>query len=192
MPGAWCARSPACSVESTRGSHHGHTGTPGIPYAMVLTVSFVISPVIGLSCHRHPRDAKHHRELDASVEASEPHDFAVRLSAVRYRHLRVHRIPPRVRDDREPPLRWDETAMNKPVIWVWCEEEIFLRRGLDRQIRKLPVGQISTRSSHDRSDMRGRRERRSWISLRFDFRYNARSALGVNDAMRAKPALKVA
>ena len=36
MPGAWCARSPACSVESTRGSHHGHTGTPGIPYAMVL------------------------------------------------------------------------------------------------------------------------------------------------------------
>jgi hypothetical protein len=22
----------------------------------------------------------------------------------------VHRIPPRVRDDREPPLRWDETA----------------------------------------------------------------------------------
>jgi len=45
---------------------------------MVLTVSFVLSPVIGLSCHRHPRDAKHHRELDASVEASGPHDFAVR------------------------------------------------------------------------------------------------------------------
>jgi hypothetical protein len=26
MPGAWCARSRACSVESTRVSHHGHTG----------------------------------------------------------------------------------------------------------------------------------------------------------------------
>jgi hypothetical protein len=26
--------------------------TPGIPRAMVLTVSFVISPVTGLSCHR--------------------------------------------------------------------------------------------------------------------------------------------
>jgi hypothetical protein len=50
---------------------------------MVLTVSFVISPAIGLYCHRHPRDAKHHRELDASVEASEPHDFAVRFSAAR-------------------------------------------------------------------------------------------------------------
>jgi len=23
---------------------------------------------------------------------------------------RVHRIPPRVRDDREPPLQWDETV----------------------------------------------------------------------------------
>ena len=36
MPGAQRARSPACSVESTRGSHHGHAGTPGIPRAMVL------------------------------------------------------------------------------------------------------------------------------------------------------------
>jgi hypothetical protein len=56
----------------------------------------VLSPVIGLSCHRHQRDAKHHRRLDASVEASGPHDFAVRVGAVRYRHFRVHRIPPRV------------------------------------------------------------------------------------------------
>jgi len=27
--------------------------SPGIPYAMVLTVSFVLSPVTGLVCHRH-------------------------------------------------------------------------------------------------------------------------------------------
>jgi hypothetical protein len=73
---------------------------------MVLTVSFVISPVTGLivtvACELI-------RKRDASVGASGPHDFAVRLSAVRYRHLRVHRIPPRVRDDREPPLMWDGT-----------------------------------------------------------------------------------
>jgi hypothetical protein len=43
--------------------------SPGIPRAMVLTVSFVLSPVIGLSCHRHRCDAKHHHLLDASVEA---------------------------------------------------------------------------------------------------------------------------
>src|SRR4051812_4063225 len=42
---------------------------------MVLTVSSVISPVIGLCCHRRFACAK----LDASVEASEPHDFAVRV-----------------------------------------------------------------------------------------------------------------
>ena len=44
------------------------------------------------------------QELDASVGASGPHAFSVRLSAVRYRRIRVHRIPPRVRDDRETPL----------------------------------------------------------------------------------------
>jgi hypothetical protein len=32
MPGARCARSRACSVESTRVSHHGHTGNrPAFP-----------------------------------------------------------------------------------------------------------------------------------------------------------------
>src|SRR6202022_2913707 len=46
---------------------------------MVLTVSFVLSPVTGLVCHRHQRSRL--RELDASVGASGPHDFAVRKSA---------------------------------------------------------------------------------------------------------------
>ena len=31
MPGARCTRSRACRVVSTRVSHHGRTGTPGIP-----------------------------------------------------------------------------------------------------------------------------------------------------------------
>jgi hypothetical protein len=58
---------------------------------MVLTAYFVISPVIGLFCHRHRRN--YFRQLDSSVEASGPHDFAVRFSAIRQRHIRVHRIP---------------------------------------------------------------------------------------------------
>jgi hypothetical protein len=37
---------------------------------MVLTVSFVLFPAIGLSCHRRRRDAKHRRQLDASVETA--------------------------------------------------------------------------------------------------------------------------
>ena len=68
---------------------------------------------------------RHHRELDASIGASEPHDFAVRVSAVRQERLRVHRIPPHVRDDRETALVWDGMAKNKPVIWVACEAEYF-------------------------------------------------------------------
>jgi hypothetical protein len=84
------------------------TGSPdrsGLPCAMVLTVSFVISPVTGLSCHRRQRDARHRRQFDASVGASGPHDFAVReVSAFVSRATRVHRIPPHVRDDRDTPL----------------------------------------------------------------------------------------
>src|ERR1700677_5105751 len=61
---------------STRVSHHRSTGTPGPPCATVLTVSFALSPVTGLGCHRRRRSCLH--KLDASVGASGPHDFAVR------------------------------------------------------------------------------------------------------------------
>jgi hypothetical protein len=70
---------------------------------MVLTGSFVLSPVIGLSCHRHLAEAS--VRLDASVEASEPHDFAVRDGCIRRMRRRVHRIfCPTFSDDRETPL----------------------------------------------------------------------------------------
>jgi len=77
------------------------------------------------------------RKLDASVEASEPHVFAVRFCTVRYRRIHVHRIPPRVRDDREPPLRWDETAIICEVIWVWREAEYFCGGDWTGQIRLI-------------------------------------------------------
>jgi hypothetical protein len=44
--------------------------------------------VTGLVCHRRLAFTA---KLDASVGASEPHDFAVRLSAVRQKH---HERPP--------------------------------------------------------------------------------------------------
>ena len=43
--------------------------------------------------------------------------------------IRVHRIPSRVRDDREAPLEWDETVIDIRVIWVRREEEYFFERG---------------------------------------------------------------
>jgi hypothetical protein len=76
----------------TSSSHHRSTGiTRHSRTRMVLTVSFVLSPVTGLSCHRRRRSCLH--RLDTSVGVSGPHDFAVRLSAVRLWRSGVHRIP---------------------------------------------------------------------------------------------------
>jgi hypothetical protein len=54
MPGAWRTHSLVCELKKAyERSHHGQAGgNPAFPARMVLTVSFVISPVIGLSCHR--------------------------------------------------------------------------------------------------------------------------------------------
>src|SRR5271168_898095 len=77
--------------------------TSGIPHAMVLTAYIALSPGTGLSCPRRSRSKL--RDLNASVGASGPHDFAVRLKRVR---LTRHQRPPHpalyVRDDRETPL----------------------------------------------------------------------------------------
>ena len=79
MPGARCTHSPVCKGRKHTVVDHRFTGTPGIPCAMVLTVSFVISPVTGLFA-TVARKKTASRELDASIGASEPHDFAVRLT----------------------------------------------------------------------------------------------------------------
>jgi hypothetical protein len=54
MPDAWCVRSRACRVVSTRVSHHGHTGNIRHSPRNGFTTYFVLSPVIGLFCHRRP------------------------------------------------------------------------------------------------------------------------------------------
>jgi hypothetical protein len=102
-PAAACARVESKKAHALVRSHRHHPAFP----AQWFTAYFVLSPVIGLFCHRHRRSLL--RRLDASVEASGPHDFAVRFCAIRQRRIRVHRIPSRVRDDRDTPLEWDET-----------------------------------------------------------------------------------
>jgi hypothetical protein len=80
--------------------------TPGIPRAMVLTVSFALSLVSRAFCH-HPRC-----DCEAIVTeltpASGRQDHTTSPSAMTplvWRHHHVHRIPlPNVRDDREAPL----------------------------------------------------------------------------------------
>jgi hypothetical protein len=62
------------------------------------------------------------------------------------RRCRVHRIPPRARDDARSPLWWDETVMDMHLIWVRPETKYFCKRGWTRGSRKrasdLPVRQI--------------------------------------------------
>jgi len=94
MPGARCTRSLVCSKKAHELVTTGPPKTSGISCAMVLTVSFALSPVIGFSCHCSPRGNS--ARLDASVEASGPHDFAVRTARLVRPCARVHRIPFRV------------------------------------------------------------------------------------------------
>ena len=106
MPGAQCTRSLVCEVvveDAHEYSQRSHRKSPGIPARNGFTAYFVLSPAIGLSCHRRLADigtsarsgSRTSARLDAGVEASGPHDFAVRCSTVRLRASGIaHGNPP--------------------------------------------------------------------------------------------------
>src|SRR3954447_24438639 len=88
---------------------------------MVLTAYNALSPVTGLFCHCRLRKSgasaqradTASRKLDASVGASGPHDFAVRVGVARPRSCELHAAldilastasRTHVRDDRDTPL----------------------------------------------------------------------------------------
>jgi hypothetical protein len=108
MPGAQCTRSLVCAGGSKYAHQYSQRRAPetsGIPHAIVLRFIRVL-PGDRAFLPPSPRGLSS-AKLDTSVGVSGPHDFAVRLGAVRYRRLRVHRIPSRERDDRVSPLSWD-------------------------------------------------------------------------------------
>jgi hypothetical protein len=88
------AASCALCIGRTHTSNNEYTGTPGIPARNGFTAYVGLSPVTGLFCHRRlrirglsapGRADLPSRELDASVGASGPHDFAVRSNISRQR-----------------------------------------------------------------------------------------------------------
>jgi hypothetical protein len=96
---------------------------------MVLTVSFVLSPAIGLSCHRHP--ARLLTRLDAGVEASGPHDFTVRVGTFRQSAPPASTASrPALMTLRNAPLSGQDARPYAPDL-PNGEREIFLQRGLD-------------------------------------------------------------
>src|SRR5258705_2068902 len=109
MPGARCARSLACKIKQAyEHSHHGHTGNhPAFPAQWFYGL---LRALPGDQACLTPSPALLIADL-TGIGASERHDLAVRRQAALVaRAANVHRIPPRVRDDREPPLLWDGTA----------------------------------------------------------------------------------
>jgi hypothetical protein len=111
---------------------------------MVLTVSFVLSPVIGLVCHRHRRSCLH--QLDAGVEASGPHDFAVRekrrssarRSARPTLPASTASRPASVTIAKRPSVGRDGEGYSFDLGHEKTEK--FLQKGLDTELPECPSG----------------------------------------------------
>src|SRR3984893_14696509 len=140
MPGACRTQSLACEMKN----HDelvtpGTTPSTGIPCAMVLTVSFVLSPVTGLFCHRRRRNC--FRQLDASVRGVR----TTRLRRPPWCHSsttppRPSHPAPNVRDDRDTSLLWGETAESVEVICPTGQAKYFLPEGWTRILQNCPSG----------------------------------------------------
>jgi hypothetical protein len=102
-PGASAHPQPRVQIKKAHErSHHRFAGTPGLPCAMVLTVSFVLAPVTGLSCHRRLQDHRLANLISASgyqAHTTSPSAYG----RARLARQSVHRIPPNVRDDGQRP-----------------------------------------------------------------------------------------
>ncbi len=121
--------------------------------------------VCGLRFCPRPVGPTNLRELDASIGASGPHDFAVRsnrlssaCSMITHRsfdppcdHLARSTLP------RPPhPIPTFVTMANAPLVGRdarssrcdlgWTKTGIFLQRGMDTPVNKQPVGQITDRA----------------------------------------------
>jgi len=129
MPGARCARSLACEIKKAHErSHHGHTGSPGIPYAMVLTVSFALSPVTGLVCHRHRRKLPSANLTPASGRQDHTTSPSASRRSRQQRRLRPPHPVPNVRDDRETPLCSGRDDSLYSCFYQTAKRKIFAER----------------------------------------------------------------
>jgi hypothetical protein len=107
MPGARCTRSRAWCVVNTRVSHHGYTGSPGIPARNGF--NGFLRALLGDRAFLSPSSADHSADL---TPASGRQDHTTSPSAIRRSSaqkmrcdaLRPPHPAPNVRDDRETPL----------------------------------------------------------------------------------------
>ena len=115
---------PAVSCAKLHKKHaHEHTGSaeairPSLRNGF--TAYSALSPVTGLFCHRRQREVL----LPANLTPASGRQDHTALPSARValvsRNFRVHRIPPRVRDDRDPRLSSGETGEVVRVICPTC------------------------------------------------------------------------
>ena len=150
MPGAQCTRSLVCEVVSSRCTRVFTAVAPEITrHPRTQWFYGLCRALPGDRAFLSPSLAKiASRKLDAGVEASGPHDFAVRKQNALVRSAaRVHRIQPRVRDDRDTPLEWGGRRRYK-VIWFFGKPEYFFQWGWTGQITLIRLGKLDfTRKS---------------------------------------------
>jgi len=108
---------------------------------VVLTVSSVLSPVSGLVVTVAGAMRKHRRRLDASVAASGPHGFAVRVDALRpaHRPRPSHPAPNVPWRSRYAPPGGRETREEEPLICPTAKAENFCAKGWTLQARPKAV-----------------------------------------------------
>jgi hypothetical protein len=109
MPGARCTRGLVCKI--VRRNAHEHTGSAETlrhsprngftAYSALSSVTGFLATVADgiISANLTPASGRQNHTISPSASR-----------AVRQRRIRVHRIPPHVRDDREPPLLSGETG----------------------------------------------------------------------------------
>jgi hypothetical protein len=119
------------------------TGPPeatGIPCTMVLTVSFVLFPVTGLSCHRRPQDAQtslrtwRQRRGARTTRLRRPPKHRSSAQSLRPAPLRPSHPASNVRDDRETPLFWARDGVTIRLICVSEKAKYFRNEDWTGQI----------------------------------------------------------
>jgi hypothetical protein len=138
MPGARCARSLACkSRKHASKSPRSHRKHPAFPAQWFYGLFRALPGDRAFLPPSSPRSLL----LENLTPASGRQDHMAlpsASSAFVFGAIRVHRIPSRVRDDREAPLQWDETAREAEVICIGRERKYFCRGGLDSPNRIDP------------------------------------------------------
>jgi hypothetical protein len=106
MPGAQCTRSLVCAgvvKYAHEYSQRRHRKHPAFPTQWFYGL-YVISPVTGLFCHRRSRGIVSHENLAPASGRQDHTPSPSALAPLVLRRIRVHRIPPHVRDDAYAPL----------------------------------------------------------------------------------------